>query len=298
MGTIVVKEGGRDRRLPLAATTVLGRHAGCTWVLEPAEVPTFWVELRWTDNGWAWRELGGDARGPRKRASRLGTEWWMLEGGQRINGRGAVVELEDAGPPHRFVVDLQTQDVIDGRSLVRLVADDTATPRPADWETRPHACPPLVDGAIFTIEGHSYRFHQAAPPPPTTLRRLDLLRISCQLELRVQGGRPKLTIWDGSVEGKAKRTALWALVPYLEARLEDIPRGGWLHLHEAHSRWQELCPGSKSGPKRVGQDRSRICRALHELGVVNPHALFAARKTNEGWLVRLDLDPARLELQL
>ena len=50
---------------------MLGRHPSCTWVLPQPEIPTFWVELRWTSDGWTWRELGGDARGPRKRGAPL-----------------------------------------------------------------------------------------------------------------------------------------------------------------------------------------------------------------------------------
>ncbi len=298
MGAITITEGEEIRELPLAATTALGRHGSCTWGLQTAQVPTFWIELRWTTHTWAWRELGGDALGPRRQVTGLGTEWWQLEPGQRISGRGVVVELSDPSPPQRFVVDTQSNEVISGKRLDKLVAADTARPMPADWETRDVAVSSLADGDIFTVRGRSYRFHEASPPQPTSQRQLDLLRPSCSLELRVEDGRPVLEIWDGPVERKAKGSTLWALVPYLEARLEDIPRGGWLPLDEAHSRWQELCPRSKSGPDRVGLDRSRVCRALHSLGVVNPHALFARQKTEDRWLVRLDLDPDRLELEL
>lgn len=298
MGRIRISAAHDERELPLAATTVLGRHPSCTWVLPQAEIPTFWVELRWTSAGWSWRELGGDARGPRKRGARLGQDWWLLDRGQRLNGRSVRVELIDATPPARFVVDLQGGPVLQGDALQAVVADDAGRPLPAGWELAPEPPPALTDGACFHLAGRHYRYHAGVPPQATAQRQLDLLRHSCRLELGVEDGRPVLHVWDGSVERKARGAPLWALVPYLEARIADTPRDGWLALDEAHARWKELCPTSDSGPDRVGQDRSRSCRALNALGVVNPHALFARRRIEDHWQVRIALEPEQLNIHL
>ncbi len=298
MGRIRITAANDQRELPLAATTVLGRHPSCTWVLPQPEIPTFWVELRWTRAGWSWRELGGDARGPRKRSRALGQDWWLIDRGGRLNGRSVRVELIDAGPPDRFAVELDSGQVLDGERLQRVVADDTGQPLPADWELAADPPPPLSDGEQFEVGGQRYRYHAGSAPQATAQRQLDLLRHSCRLELGVEDGRPVLHVWDGPVERKARGAPLWSLVPYLEARITDTPRGGWLSLGQAHTRWQELCPGSSSGQERVGQDRSRACRALHALGVVNPHALFARRRIDDHWQVRVALEPGQLSLQL
>jgi hypothetical protein len=298
MGRIRIDDGDNSIVLPLAATTVLGRHPTCTWVLPQPEIPTFWVELRHIAAGWTWRELGGDARGPRRRSAGLGPDWWLLEPGQRLNGRSVHVELLDDGPPSRFVVDLSSGAAITGQALEQLVAEDTGRPRPAGWELEADPSPALEDGAQFTLAGRRYRFHEGRAPQATAQRQLDLLRHSTRIELRVEDGRPLLLIWDGPVERKARGAPLWSLVPYLEARLADIPKGGWLNADEAHERWRELCPSSPSGPERMGQDRSRTCRAMRTLGVVNPHTLFHRRRVDDRWQVRVALDPTRINLQL
>jgi hypothetical protein len=298
MGRIRITAEGDERELPLAATTVLGRHPSCTWILPQPEIPTFWVELRWTSAGWSWRELGGDARGPRKRGVGLGQDWWLIDRGQRLNGRSVRVELVDASAPRRFAVDLDSGRILTGEALHEVVAEDAGQPMPAGWETMEPPPRPLTDGEAFALNGRRVRFHTGRTPQGTAQRRLDLLRHSCRLDLRFEDGRPALHIWDGPVERKARGAPLWSLVPYLEARLADTPRGGWLTLDQAHARWQELCPGSQSGAERVGQDRSRTCRALHALGVVNPHSLFARRRVDDHWEVRVPLSPEQLSLQL
>jgi hypothetical protein len=296
MGRILISSDQDELERPLAATTVLGRHPSCTWVLSQPEIPTFWVELRWTSRGWTWRELGGDARGPRKQDKKLGQDWWLLEKGQRINGRSVKVKLLDARPPRRFAVDLESGEVFQGDELQSVVADDAGRPLPAGWELVAEPPVPLTDGATFKTGQRTCRYHCGQAPHATAQRQLDLLRHSCRLDLGVEDGRPVLHIWDGPVERKARGAPLWSLVPYLEARLRDIPLGGWLSLDEAYARWKELCPSSNSSPERVGQDRSRVCRALHALGVVNPHALFSRRRIDDHWQVRLALEPERISL--
>lgn len=298
MGRIRISAADDVRELPLAATTVLGRHPSCTWVLPQPEIPTFWVELRWTAAGWTWRELGGDARGPRRRGAKLGQDWWLIDRGQRLNGRSVQIELVDPSPPKRFAVALASGRVLEGEALQAVVSDDTGKPLPSDWELAQPPPGPLADGESFLMVGKRYRYHAGTPPQATAQRLLNLQRHSCRLELSIEDGRPVLHVWDGPVERKARGAPLWALVPYLEARLADTPSGGWLGLDQAYARWQEFCPGSDSGPERVGQDRSRTCRALHALGVINPHALFARRRVDDHWQVRVALEATQLSLQL
>ncbi len=297
MAFIRVTGDERERLLPLAATTLLGRHESCTWILDRPQLPTFWVELRWTEAGWTWRELGGDARGPRRRALGVAQGWWLLDAGQRVNGRGVVIELVDDRPPARFAVDLATGELVQGEAILALVAEDGQLPLPADWERR-EAPEPMREGQAFTVGGRSFRFHDAVPVAATAKRRIDLLQPGVSLELRCSAGEPTLLVQDGPVELKLQGAFLWALVPYLEARLADMPRDGWIGLDEAFSRWQELCPHSGSHTERVGQDRSRICRALHARGVANPHALFSRRRRHNRWQVSLALGPKQVIVAL
>jgi hypothetical protein len=298
MALLRITRGSTSREVPLAASTLLGRHASCTWCLDDPRIPTFWIELRWSEAGWTWRELGADARGPRRQGAGLRPGWWLLEQGQRVNGRGVVVELLDGGPPAGFVVDLSSGDWLQGDDLLQVVCDDTGCPVPADWEWCSRPVRELGDGSTFVVGGKPYRFHQAAPPPSTKQRLLDLERFACQLEFREHSAGPELYIWDGPVEASLRGTFLWALVPYLESRISDVPKDGWLSLDEAHSRWAELVPGGGSSPDRVGQDRSRVRRALQRCGVESSELLFERRRTAERWQVRVGLNPARIGLVL
>ncbi|MFH1467068.1 MAG: hypothetical protein ABIO70_21980 [Pseudomonadota bacterium] len=288
---------GEERRVPLAAATVLGRHEGCTWVLRAPQIPSFWVELRWSAAGWLWRDLGGDARGPRREARAEAPGWWLLGPGQRLNGRGVVLELLDEGAPERFAVALDSGDVVQGEALLALVAEDAERPLPADWERRDEVVP-LRDGQTFTVGGRAFRFHDAVPPPATARRRLDLTHPACRIELLRGEDFPQLHIWDGPASLTLRGAYLWALAPYLEARIVDMPREGWLDLDAAFSRWRELHPQPGSDPERVGQDRSRVCRALHARGVANASALFARRRLERRWQVRVALEPEQTGLTL
>lgn len=185
-----------------------------------------------------------------------------------------------------------------GEALAALVADEHDRPLPADGERRWGETPALVDGAQFSVCGRSFRFNEAEPPRATAERKLDLARFTCRIELRVEAGRPLLAVWDSPVERKARGAPLSSLAPYLEARLAVLPAGGWLPLREAWSRWQDLCPGQESDAERVGQDRSRICRSLRALGVVNEHRLFERRRVDNRWEVRVGLAPERASLVL
>jgi hypothetical protein len=298
LARIRITSGGATRELPLAATTLLGRHRSCTWVLDDPRVPTFWVELRWTRAGWSWRELGAEASGPRRQAVSLPPEWWLIDPGQRINGRGVVLELLDPTPPERFSVEQASGQVFRGPELDALLAEDSDELLPADWERRPDQPPPLCDGSVFTVGAQAFRFHAAAAPTTTERLDLDLDRLSCQLELRSDDDGPRLVVWDGPVETEIAGAYNWALVPYLEARLGDTPIGGWLHLVEAHSRWLELCPWADSVQERVSQDRSRICRALRARGIAGAARLFQRRRLADCWLVRVGLEPEQLHLTL
>ncbi len=298
MSRVLVATDTSRRELPLAATTVLGRHPSCTWVLPQPEIPSFWVELRWSTAGWLWRELGGDARGPRKRIAGQGQDWWLLGLGQRINGRSVVIELLDGGAPEHFAVGMDSGEILRGNDLLLVVREECDGIVPADWEHRTGTVEPLIDGETFTVAGRRWRFHAAQATPATAQRQLDLLRHSCRLELRLEAGQATLLTWDGPVERADRGAYLWALVPYIEARLADTPAGGWLTLDEAHQRWLELRPGATSGLERIGQDRSRCARALHALGVAHHEALFERRRLADRWQVRVGPEPARLSLQI
>lgn len=84
--------------------------------------------------------------------------------------------------------------------------------------------------------GRAFRFHDAASPPSTARRRLDLTHPACRIELLRAEDSPQLHIWDGPASLTLRGAYLWALAPYLEARIADMPREGWLDLDAERTR--------------------------------------------------------------
>lgn len=296
MGFIDLVMDGISIRRPLAAVTMLGRHASCTWPLADPRMPLFWVELRWWSAGWCWRQLGGEVRGVPRHAACIPPDWFLLHAGDHLTGAGVRLTLVDDTAPAPFAVDVAGGACIQEPELDKLVLMESDGPWPLGWERAPESRGPLEDGSIFTANGCAYRYHAGSPPPRTRGGLLDLGRRTCRLDLDLDERGPSLRAWDGPAEVVLRGAFLWALLPYMEARVEDVPFGGWLELEHAYSRWREVVEGAASAPDRIGQDRSRSARALEQAGVAGARDLFERRRVRRAWEVRIAPEAERLEV--
>ncbi|MCB9743854.1 MAG: hypothetical protein H6741_17540 [Alphaproteobacteria bacterium] len=296
MATIRIRCGEVEQQRPLATSTLIGRHLACTWTIESRQVPLYWLELRWV-RGWAWRALTAQdqTRGPGRP---LPGGWRRLSPGTRVHGPGEVsVLLEEGGAPEPFLLDLERGEVLRGEALDERVEQRADGLWPLGAEGRPELTRPLEDGQAFVVEGQVLRFHAGEPPAETRRCRVSLLSPACELSLAREGEGWALELSEGDAELRVEAEHVRALVPYVAARIEDVPRGGWLELDAAHQHWQELGGRSDSTRERIAQDRSRLCRTLSRLGVGAAAELFQTVRRPEGWVTRVEVEPERLHLE-
>ncbi len=279
---------------PLATSTLLGRSRACTWPLTGPRVPLYWVELRWVGR-WAWRVLVGEdlTRGP----GRVEPDGWrqLREGDQLQGPDDVVVRLVQGGPPEPFAVDLERHEVLLGEALDTVIEErgDGAWPLAAEHDLLRQS--PLDDAEVFRTASRLLRYHAGQPPQRTERGRASLDSPDCELAIRLVADGPcSLQVLDGAEAVQLQGEFVRALVPYVEARRQDMPPGGWLELDAAHFRWQQLGGSAGSSRDRIAQDRSRLCRTLGREGVASAARLFETRRGPEGWVTRVVLPGDRL----
>ena len=295
MSLIEIRAQDAVLKRPLATSTLLGRHHVCTWRVPGPRIPLYWLELRWM-RSWAWRTLVGDedTRGPGKV---LPGGWRALRSGDRIVGPGEVsVMLIADGPPEAFAVDETGARWVASDALDELLESRADGLWPTDAEGDVGRTGPLQDGQLFRWGGRVYRFHDGQSPNETVRGVANLASPSCELEVRRDGVLWSLEVVDGANSLSLAAEYVRVLVPYAEARRNDMPVGGWLELDAAHFRWQQLGGSAESDRSRIAQDRSRLCRALAKRGVASAAKLFETSRTPEGWLTRVSLEPRQLAL--
>lgn len=135
------------------------------------------------------------------------------------------------------------------------------------------------------------------PRRPRRFRRpLSLDSPTCQLYVEEREGGWTLSLVDGPREIELSAEYVRALVPYVEARVRDLPLGGWLQLDDAWVRWRDFGGRAESRRDRIAQDRSRLGRALGRKGVASVGSLFETARHGDAWYTRVALPPSRLAL--
>ncbi len=279
MPTLLVHHDDRTRAVPLPACAILGRAAGCTVRLDDRTLPLHWLEIRWTGQVWRWRILAGEAR--TRGVGNLQEDGWRLlpvstpTRRQRIRyGDFLALECVEGGPPARFLVDLQTGEGLVGDALAEVVEVRPDALLPLDSDGDPAG--PLRDGDVVVHNSRAWRVHLAEAPEPTLQLRLDLARGNASVDVLDDGFRAVFH-QDGAeaiLTGEHVRT----LAVYAEARRTDQPRGGWLSVPEAWSRWIAAGGNPDSPLERLAWDRARCRTHLARTGVGGLDALFESRR--------------------
>lgn len=279
MATLVLHHDGTTRALQLPACAIVGRAAGCALRIDDRSVPMHWLEIRWSPRGWRWRALAGETR--TRGVGALQEDGWrqlpesVPARPQRLRYADALaLELVDGGPPERFLVDLQSGACLRGDDLSEVV------------EVRPHALlrvdaagdpvGPLRDGDVVVRGDRAWRVHLAETPEPTLHVRVDLTRPNASVDVLDEGFRA-IFHQDGAevtLSGEHVRT----LAVYAEARRADTPRGGWLGVTEAWTRWVAMGGNPESSAERIAWDRARCRTYLARAGVGGLEALFETRR--------------------
>ncbi len=139
---------------PLSGTVLVGRHWSCGVRVPSPAVPAFWLELRWTDAGWRWRELAGG--GATRGGGTADDTGWRAFGPRPLRwGDDVALSIVPPAGPTEAVVDLVRGTWVEGESIDALLelADG------ARWVGGGESAPSrrVVDGVFFAIDGAAYR---------------------------------------------------------------------------------------------------------------------------------------------
>ena len=131
MGMIhLYDEEGVVTELPLPEICQVGRHWTCYGKFASRRVPNFWVEIRWHNKQWRYRilNLRDLTRGPgginTDEGWRTFPNKWQRP--PRVSIGELSFELVDGSPPHTFIQNIQTREVLFGSRLAEHVSLQSA----------------------------------------------------------------------------------------------------------------------------------------------------------------------------
>lgn len=283
----------RDGRgvCPAPASGLVGRSRRCDLALGDADVPHFWLEIRWRGDRWAWRPLTDDGR-TRATGSRLDDGWRELSG--RVScGTHVGIELVDGAPPEPFVIDLVSGHSLRGSALDAVLEIRADAVLPADWEASGDLRP-LRDGDVVVLDGRAWRVALPGPVTPTDGTALDLG--SPHLQLDVDCAALTATFTEGRTQAAVHGEPVRVLAAYAIARVELDAFGGWLTATEAFDRWVALGGNPQSPRERVGWLKGKLRAELSTRRAGNLAALFENRREG-GSASRIALSPERIAVQ-
>ena len=274
MSTLLVSDCGRCHVVPLAPSTLIGRHWACPVRLSDPSSPLYWLEVRWLEGGWGWRALGAEER-THGGGTSLPAGWRALAVATRRAGRvrlseGTWIELIEADAPRAHLVRLTDGAVLDaeeasGWAEVRL---DAVLPLDAEGDVS-RAFP---DGHVLVRDGDAVRVHAPGAHSRTLDATVDLSRSGVYLDVDLSG---RAATFSGPVGRIAVRgECVRVLEVYRAARVADIPAGGWLSAAEALDAYVELGGPADAPIERLSWERCRLRAMLTRAGGVGVGALF------------------------
>lgn len=276
---LTVHVDGVERSVPLASTTLVGRHWSCGVVVPAIRVPSFWLELRWHDDGWRWRELAGS--GVTQGSGGLLPGGWRPFGARPVRFDGDLwLALASFSAPEAGLVDVAT-----GAWLAASTLPDGITCADGAWWTSPgeeSAAERLHDGDVTVIGGRAVRFLAGVAFPMTHALGFHIAHRDVRLDVDLDAQTATLTC--GGVVADVRGACVRVLAAYLRARRTGR---GWLTRTEAFEAWVELGGKADSEPDRLGWERGKIKAQLAAQGVLGVRTLFETRVVEGVWETRL-----------
>lgn len=286
MGRIKLETPDQVMAGVLTETTLVGRHWRCDVVLNHPGVPLYWLELRWLASRWAWRCLGAEERTFGKGTPKQGG-WRYLDVGHEVllGPQVAKLSLMDGDAPGLVLEDLHSGQRLHGDERFDFVGLGAQGPHAVgDPEERP-----LVDGEIFESRGRHFRLWRPQGWQPT--REPVIMITERGLLLEVDRESLCVRLWSEDAEVELCGEVVRALVPYVQARLDD-PRnddGGWRTNDEILAAWIALGGNVDSPRERMNWERNKLRSLLTELGVSRSDLLFERKRTAGTWRHRVAL---------
>lgn len=270
MGRLVVRTASKTRRALLTASTLIGRHWSCGVQLNEAEVPLFWLELRWSGSRWMWRCLEGEDETVGSGAL-LDARWRSLgrDGSIRLPRAAASLNLAHAGPPRLLLENLRTGAFMEGEDCLRIVeVRDTGV-----YIHDGDGAVALSDGQVFTASGEPFRVHRPVRWAATELGSLVLSDPTLTVDWNASHDQAELTVGRHSITIVGEPARLLCVYA-LQRQNSD----GWMTNAEALAAFEKLGGYPGQDPRRMNWERSRLRHRLREAGATEVDQLFSSRR--------------------
>ncbi len=276
---LTVHVDGVERSVPLAATTLVGRHWSCGVVVPAMRAPSFWLELRWHEDGWRWRELAGS--GVTQGSGGLLPGGWRPFGARPVRFDGDLwIALADVSAPEAGLVDLATGDWRAASAL-----PDGISCADGAWWTSPaeeSAAERLHDGDVLVVGGRALRFLAGVAFPKTQAAGFHVAHRDVRLDIDVDAQTASFTC--GTALAEVRGACVRALAAYVDARRKGR---GWMTRDEAFVAWQALGGNPGSDAERLGWERGKVKAQLAAQGVLGVRDLFETRVVEGVWETRI-----------
>lgn len=271
--TLLLRGPTGARAIPLAGSTLVGRHWACLARMDDPRVPLLWLELRWFGTRWGWRALGAHER-TRGSGANLADGWRHLAAGASLRLDDVVsVELVSETAPVLMLVDPQTGTLATPEVFERTVEVLGGRMLPLAAEGDPSEA--LDDGVLLVLDGRSWRVCLPEAPASTVQARLHCDR---PYDLFLDESGTSVSFIQGAASAGVTGECVRVLAVFVEARRGDLPRGGWLSPTEAWDAWVARGGASGSPIARIAWERAKLRQALARQGVAGLDALFEVER--------------------
>ena len=293
MGTVDIEQPGVKRQAPLSDVTLVGRHRTCGLSIPTANIPLFWLEIRWLSEQWAWRALNQaeQTRGP---GATHPSGWRLLTHAHldaAIHLGPVRLRLRDLSPPEPLLEYLATHRRVPARP-----SPPTLILEGGEYKLNTgHLSLPLRDGDVFTLGPEPVRIWLPQSAAQTERATLSLESASLCLEFGDDPCTAEFSagITSATIHGEDVRMLrVYAEAKAFDARDADC---GYLTAAEAFDAWVRLGGNPESSVQRVSWLRNRLRKNLEEHDVAGGE-LFERRRLGATWQHRLRLASDRIFL--
>ncbi|MEC7987614.1 MAG: hypothetical protein VX278_20775 [Myxococcota bacterium] len=285
MGTVLLSQGNKRRRLILSSSNLIGRHWRCELSISNERLPLYWIEIRWLESHWAWRVLWGSdfTRGT---GAVLQRGWRKWSSGRIYFHDILHLELSDPSPPTLLFEELRTKKRftlmdLEGRVLYTQHGVQTLYSEQV-----------YQDGEILTVGENIYRVHLPVRWSPSKRAELDLGDAELALDIDVETLEAVFTVKN--VECKLMGEPVRMLYVYARHRKEDPD--GWLSSENAFRLWVEFGGTTTSPIERLNWERAKVRNMLAMNSAINTEQIFERTRKKRKWLIRMRIKSQNINI--
>ncbi len=290
MGCVELNIQGEVAVFNLYTSTSIGRHWSNSVVLTNPDIPLYWLEIRWKQDGWCWRALNSDFE-TKGMGHVLLKGWRGLSENQTIRlNKDISIRCIKNEPPELIVFELDSKQQHLGPSVYKYIEiSDTEEYFTLGSLEEGNA---LKNGEYFTVQGTVFRLHCPTLIEQTEPLLLDISEPTVWLKINL--ARQTAIFGNEYTQVHLEGSTVLVLYVYAEAVMGTY---SWRTVDEVYQRWVEVGGNAKSLKSRINWERGKIRNRLRDLGVSGVKQLFLKKSIEGVNEFRLALTKSQITLE-